>query len=119
VGNVVYDTAPWTVAASGSYAGWTDAHPAGSLIVECNSYGVPFGYSYMMADEALMSGYGSIDGKVAFGNRTEAKGPHGLDYAVGLETCWGVKAIPRVDGLAGGYTIIEHAISIPGFPDIT
>lgn len=119
VGNVTYDTAPWTVAASGGYAGWTNAHPVGSLVVECNSYGVPIGSSYMMADEAIMSGYGSIDGKLAMGRRTEAFGPHGLDYAVGLEAVWGCKAVPRVDNVAGGYVWIEHAIQIPGFPDVS
>lgn len=120
LGNVTWDVAPWTVAANGPFAGLTDAHPVGSLIFETNSYGVPFGLSYMMADEAVMSGYGSIDGKVsAMGQRTEARGPHNLDYGIGLELCWGCLAIPRVDGIAGGYAIIESAIDIPGLPDIT
>lgn len=118
LGNIVYNVAPWVAAGAGNFAGLTDAHPVGSLIFEVNSYGVPFGYSYMMADEAIMSGYGSIDGALAMGRRTEAKGPHGLDYAVGLECVWGAKAIPRVDNAAGGYCLLEHAIQIPGLPDV-
>ncbi|MEI6870698.1 MAG: hypothetical protein WCL08_00310 [Verrucomicrobiota bacterium] len=111
LGNVVWDTGIW----SGKH---TAAHPQGSLVYECNSYGQPFVKSYMMADEAIMCGYGSIDGKVAMGNRTEWRGPHGLDYAVGLESVWGSKAIPRVDGLVNGYAVIESAYSPDGLPNI-
>lgn len=119
LGNITWNTAPWIAAGDGgSFQGLTDAHPIGSLIYEVNSYGVPFCYSYMLGDQALMSGYGSIDGKVAMGQRTEAKGPHGLDYGVGLEMVWGIRAVPRADGLANGYALIESAWQPDGFPDV-
>lgn len=118
LGNITYDTAPWIAAGSGSFRGLTEAHPEGSLIFEVNSYGVPFGKSYMLGDEAIMSGYGSIDGKVGMGNRTEAKSPHGLNYAVGLECAWGCRAIPRVDGIPQAFVLLEHSVPIPGLPDV-
>jgi hypothetical protein len=113
VGNVIWGTAPWTT----TYV--TDSHPSGSLILECNSYGVPFVKSYMFADEALMSGYGSIDGKVAFGIPAEEKQDYGRVRGVGIDSCWGVQAVPRVDGLFCGFIVVESGWKPDGWPDVT
>lgn len=105
--------------ATGPWAGLvTDAHPVGSLIYEVNAKGVPIAYSYMLADEAVMTGYGSFDDKLAMGNRTEEKQDHGRLYAVGIECVWGSKAIPRTDGLVNGYVLIESGFKVDGMPDI-
>lgn len=41
----------------------TDAHPEGSLILPCNSYGVPFGHTLILGKHAAMRGYGKYRGK--------------------------------------------------------
>ena len=38
----------------------TEAHPLGSLIFPCNSYGVPIGSTLVMGRSAILRGYGSL-----------------------------------------------------------
>lgn len=114
VGNVTWGSAPWTTA----YL--TESAAAGSLMVPCTSYGVPFGYNYLIADEMAISGYGAHElGGTAMGHRTEEKQDHGRLYAVGLEMCWGCKPMQRADDLANGFVLIESAFKLDGMPDIT
>lgn len=112
VGNVTWGTAPWTT----DYL--IDSHPSGSIVVETNSYGVPFVRNYMFGDEALMSGYGSIDGKMAFGQPCEEVQDYKRLKGVGIDSCWGIQAVPRVDGVFAGFIIIESAYKPDGWPDI-
>lgn len=119
VGNVVYDVAPWVAAGSGTFAGITDAHPSGSLIVETNSYGVPFCGSLMLAEMAGIAGHGSLKGRSAMGARTEEHRNHGMDHAIGLETVFGTAVAKRTDGKTPGYVYIESACPTDGFPTVT
>lgn len=122
VGNVVYNTAPWVAAgtASQGYAGFTDAHPVGSLIIETNSYGVPFCGSLMLGERAGVCGHGSLKGRNARTARTVGDNTdHGMKHAVGVETCFGVAAVPRTDGKPSGYVYVESAYQVDGFPVVT
>lgn len=96
-----------------------DSAPAGSLVVECNSFGVPFGYVLGLGEMAGIMGHGSIDGKQAIAKRTEEHRNHDMDHAIGLETTFGSRAFERIDGQVGGYTLIECALPLPGFPTIS
>lgn len=109
---IEWGVAPWTA----NYL--TDSHPEGSEIYEVNSKGVPICYSYMLADEALITGYGSFEDGLAMGNRTEEKQDHGRLYAVGIDAIWGCKAIPRTDGKINGYILIESGFKVDGMPDV-
>ena len=102
---------------SGSYGGvsLTDSAPEGSLMVEVNSYGVPFGYVLALGEMAGIMGHGSIDGKSAIAKRTEEHRNHDMDHAIGLETTFGSRAFERIDGQVGGYVLVECALALPGF----
>ena len=110
--SIVWNAAPWQ-----GYV--TDAHPVGSLIFEVNAKGVPFVYSWLMANEALVSGYGSTSTGVAMAHPTKEVQDHGRMVAHGIEAVWGCKAIPRTDGMVNGYIGIVSAFKLPGMPDIT
>lgn len=106
---------PW---GGGSYGGVTLTTEAaeGSLIVECNEHGVPYGYVLALGEMAGVMGHGSIDGASAIGKRTEEHTNHGMDHAIGLETAFGSRAFERIDGIPGGFTLIEAALPLRGFP---
>jgi hypothetical protein len=105
----------------GTYGGVTlaTAAAAGSLVVEVNEYGVPFGYMLGLAEMAGVMGHGSIDGATAIAQRTEEDGNHGMDHAIGLETVFGSRAFERIDGQPGGYALLEVALPLRGFPTVT
>lgn len=119
IGNVVWNTAPWVAAGSGNFAGLTDAHPAGSLIVETNSYGVPFCGSLMLAEAAGVCGHGSLKGRNAMGARTEEHRNHDMDHGIGIETVYGSAATKRTDGKTPNYVYVESAYAVDGFPTVT
>lgn len=118
VGNVIWNTAPWVAAGSGNFAGLTDAHPAGSLIVETNSFGVPFSGSLMLAEAAGVCGHGSLKGRNAMGARTEEHRNHGMDHGIGIETVYGTAATKRTDGKTPNYVYVESAYQVDGFPTV-
>lgn len=111
--SITWDSANWPEAIL------TDSFAVGSQVYEVNAKGVPICYSYMLGDEALITGYGSFDGEKAVGNRTSEIQDHGRSLAIGIEAVWGCKAIPRTDGLVGGYVLIESAFSVEGMPSIS
>jgi len=111
LGNVVWDTGVW----SGLH---TDAHPVGSLVMECNSYGQPFCFGFGLGEGAAVCGHANIDGVLGIGNRTEEHRNHDMDHAIGLETAWGSKACLRTDGQANNYVLVEAAYNPPGLPTI-
>ncbi|MBK1883663.1 DUF4043 family protein [Luteolibacter pohnpeiensis] len=55
LGDVTWDTGVW----SGRH---TDAHPSGSLIIPCNSKGVPIGDTLILGRQAALRGYGKYRG---------------------------------------------------------
>ena len=71
------------------------------------------------ANEALISGYGSTSDGVAMAHPTKEVQDHGRMVAHGIEAVWGVKAIPRTDGLVNGYVGIISGFKIAGMPDIS
>lgn len=56
LGDVTWNTGVW----SGKH---TDAHPEGSLIIPCNSKGVPIGDTLILGQRAAYRGYGKYRGK--------------------------------------------------------
>jgi N4-gp56 family major capsid protein len=119
IGNVTWNTAPWVAAGAGNFAGLTDAHPIGSLIVETNSYGVPFCGSLMLGEMAGVCGHGSLKGRNAMGARTEEHRNHGMDHGIGIETVYGTAATKRTDGKTPNYVYVESAYNVDGFPTVT
>lgn len=119
VGNVTYNTAPWVAAGSGNFAGLTDAHPIGSLIMESNSYGVPFCGSLMLGEMAGVCGHGSLKGRNAMGARTFQEFNHQMDHGIGIETVYGTAATKRVDGNTPNYVYVESAFNVDGLPTVT
>lgn len=120
VGNVIWNTAPWLTAGNGTnFAGLTDAHPVGSLIVETNSYGVPFCGSFMLGEMAGIAGHGSLNGRNAMGARTQEDRNHNMDHGIGIETVYGCAATKRTDQKTPNYVYVESAYSIDGFPTVT
>lgn len=95
---------------------------AGSLIVQCNVLGVPFGFTPVFGRGAVAVGQGSINGSAAspqMGRRTYQERNSGLDISIGAEAAWGAAIIKRADGVAPGFLMIQHAITVPGAPNIT
>ena len=118
VGNVTWNVGPWTAAASNGFAGLTDSHPVGSLIIETNSYGVPFCGSFMLGEMAGICGHGSLRGRNAMAARTEEHRNHGMDHGIGIETVYGTAATKRVDGKTPNYVYVESAYAVDGFPNV-
>jgi hypothetical protein len=106
---------------TGTYGGVTlaTAAAAGSLVVEVNEYGVPFGYMLGLGEMAGVMGHGSIDGASAIAKRTEEHTNHDMDHAIGLETVFGSRAFQRIDGQPGGFALIECALPLRGFPTVS
>lgn len=112
IGGVTWDTGVW----SGKH---TDAHPSGSLIMECNSYGQPFCYGFVLGEHAAVCGHANIDGKLGIGRRTEEHRNHDLDHAIGLETAWGSAVTKGTDDQPRNYLLMVMAYNPPGLPTIT
>lgn len=111
--SITWNSGPWTSA----YL--TDAHGVGSVVLEVNAKGVPFAYSWLLANEALICGYGSTSTGVAMAHPTKEVQDHGRMVAHGIEAVWGCKAVPRTDGMVNGYVGILSAYKLPGMPDIS
>lgn len=97
-------------------------HPLGSLIVECNAVGVPFGRSLTFGREMICAGQGSINGsKVSpqMGRRTDEIRNHGMDFGIGAEAVWGCSVVTRSDGVYPNFVLSEHALTVAGAPIIT
>ncbi len=100
----------------------TNNHPAGSLIVECNAAGVPFGYGLYLGGDALVCGTGTINGQATdpmYGKRTEEHRNHDMDHAVGVEAVWGNAVVERADGVKPGFIVAQTAMPVSGAPTIS
>ena len=92
---------------------------AGSLVVECNELGVPFGRSLGFGAKGVVTGLGSIDGTVSsIGKRQEQIQEYGNYRGIGAENTWGCEVVERPDGTYPGFVFIEHALTVPGAPVI-
>jgi N4-gp56 family major capsid protein len=119
LGNIIWNTAPWVAAGSGTFAGLTDNHPVGSLIFECNSFGVPFCGSLMLGEMAGVCGHGRLKDRNAHAARTSQEGNHNMDHGIGIETVYGSAATKRTDGKTPNYVYVESAYAIDGLPAVT
>ena len=64
-----------------------------------------------------MSGYGSLDGKTAFGTRKVEKQQYEKDIGIGTEVVWGIRANEDTNGVKNGYVIVQAAYTPPGYYD--
>ena len=96
------------------------SYPQGSLIVQCNANGCPFGYSFMLGAQSLVCGNGSINGSASnpvMGKRTVEILNHGTSIAIGAEAVWGNQIVQRAgDGAAPGFLMATHALAVRGAP---
>lgn len=108
LGGVTWSTGVW----SGLH---TDAHPSGSLIIPCNSYGVPVGSTLMLGRMAAMRGYGKYRG-----HRSQQTHEGGFITDRFITSVFGQKI--REDRLGRHVAVIrlEHAVTYPGikFPTV-
>lgn len=123
IGGVTWNTAPYTTASDGaSFLGMNDgAVASGSLMMECNSIGVPLCFALGMGEMALVCGYGNVpigDGStlVARANRTSYTAPYSQAFGTGLQVCWGTAAFKRPDGVTPNYNLNIFARQQPGTP---
>jgi hypothetical protein len=94
-------------------------HPAGSLIVECNVAGVPYGYSLFLGGDVLVEGTGTINGDAAdpmYGRRQQETKNLGMDHAIGIEAVWGNAVVERADGVKPGFILAQTAFPVAGAP---
>lgn len=116
-GNKITILARMALGLTGETTNWN--HPAGSLVVECNSAGVPFGYSLFLGGDALVCGHGSINGKGAYGTRQQETKNLGMDHAIGIEYVWGNAVVERADGVKPGVIVAQTAFPVAGAPIVT
>lgn len=129
--SMTYGTAPWTTTADGlGFLGLYDpgsggtATPAGSMMYELNSKGVPVGYGLGLGEMAAVCGYGRVPGQGGVGfktmaQRTKWEEPHGRAFSDGLEVSWGCAPFVRPDGKQPNYVLQVFARKVDGFPVIT
>jgi hypothetical protein len=122
-GDVVTSMGSGIAWGSGTLGGVTllpsgSAIPVGSLIHEVTDCGIPFNYQLGLGEMAGVFGWGSINGDKAMGKRTEEHRNHDMDHAIGIETVFGTKAFQGLDGKPHGYTLVESALQLPGWPVI-
>lgn len=108
VGNVTWNTAPWVAATK-----LTKAHPAGSLIIEANSYGVPIGRSFMLGADSARRGYGRF--RAQRDVETHDGGHVKRTY---ITSVFGQTPTQRPDTYTPNVLCITHAISYAAAPAI-
>lgn len=102
LGDVTWDTGVW----AGKH---TDAHPVGSYILPCNSFGQVWGDSLILGANAALRGYG------AERNRRDEEWVDGhFVLRRYIRTDFGQSLRKDASGRAPGYIRIRHAIDYPG-----
>jgi len=92
----------------------TDAHPSGSLIIETNSYGIPFGKTLVLGAMAACRGYSSLE-RLA---RAEEKTEGGFLTTVFISTIFGQSPFTRLDGRMPNFLMLESAIEYAGLQNL-
>lgn len=94
----------------------TEAHPAGSMIIQSNSYGVPFGYSALLGAGACMRGYGQGGIK-----RVDNTQDYGFKKGVGYQATYGQTPFYDTNGNPKRFVLLKHAIAYAGItlPTVT
>lgn len=124
VGGVTWNTTPFLTAADGAgFLGVSDgAFASGSLMVECNSKGVPICFGLPMGEMAAVCGYGRVPteggGFKSMANRIPYFAPYGQARGDALQVAWGVAAFQRPDGLTPNYALEAFARRLDGSPSV-
>lgn len=110
IGNVTWGSGPWVASKL------TTAHPSGAVIIETNSYGVPFGYSFVLGAQAALRGYGRFRNE-----RTEQTYEGGFVKDVFITSVFGQTPKIRTDGRSNNVLRVLHAIQYAGLniPTVT
>jgi hypothetical protein len=87
----------------------TDAHPAGSMIIPANAYGVPICRNFLFGAGAALRAYGSIMADPIYQDR-DYKFVKGMGY----ESIFGQKAALDTQDVPRHYIILETAFEHPG-----
>jgi hypothetical protein len=112
------DVATWGSGQFTDTSKMTEAEIAiGAEVYQCNVKGTILSYGYVISDGFMMSGYGSLDGKTAFGNRKVEKQEYEKDIGIGVELVWGCKANEDTNGVKNGFVLIQAAYTPPGYYD--
>jgi hypothetical protein len=121
VGAVTYNTGAWTAAASGNFAGLTDAHPVGAMIYEVNAKGQPFVESWGIGENMMLAGYGSVEGPGVelHGQRIVDSDDYNRVKGIGYQQVWGCRANEDADAMPNGFVRIVSAYNPDGWPQIT
>lgn len=102
MGSVVWNTGVWANR-------HTDSHPAGSLIVPCNSKGVPFGDTLFLGQSFMLRGYGKHRAK-----RTEDILNGGMITDRYITSVFGQVIRKDRKGRHPAIVRLRHAITYPG-----
>lgn len=115
VGDMTYGSGAWT---SDTVA--TGAVPVGTEIIPVNSKGQPFTTTFGLGQNAILSGWGSLDsnGGQVPGQRLVEKQDFGRLFALGWQQVWGCRATEDANNLVNGYVVIESAYNPDGWPTI-
>lgn len=92
----------------------TDAHPAGSLIIETNSYGIPFARTLILGSMAACRLYSSTE-RIA---RAEELTEGGFLSTVWLRAVFGQALFTRLDGRKPNFMVVESALSYAGLSNL-
>lgn len=114
--SITWGTAPWTTAYLSEAA-----IPSGSLIIPCNAKGQPYVAGYLMGNDAIISGYGTIDQKpsTAMGQRVTEIQDYQNNYGIGIRMVWGCAAIQNAAKIVAGYIVVYGAYNHPGMPEVS
>lgn len=104
LGSVVWNTGVW----SGKH---TDVHPIGALVIQCNAFGTPIGFTPILGRSVILRGYGKYRNKR--GQESEEDGFVNRCY---IRSYMGHKI--RQDRLARcpGVALLVHAVTYPDQP---
>lgn len=112
VGNIVYGSLPangWTT--DKLIDAKTTAYPANSIVIPCNSYGVPYGYTLMLGKEALYRGYGEHEAK-----RDEDVFEGGFIRQVYFSSVFGQVLARDLKSRTPNVGVLCHTVLHPGIP---
>lgn len=111
LGNVTYNSGVWAGKMTTSFA-------IGSKVVPCNSYGVPYCYLYGIGRDAMMHGFGSVNGGGA-GKRTVRNDDNMQAFSqIGFEEQWGISTRLDANAVPTGLVLGIAAYQLDGMPII-
>lgn len=114
VGNVTWNSSPWSVASGGP--GHNENHSIGATILLANAYGVPVGGSIMFGAGFALRGYGSMRNQ-----RSQWLVDGGFETRKYITSVFGQTFRKNVNGKFPGFVYMQHALSYPelGLPTIS